>query len=109
MMPERIVIVGGGQAGGWAAKILRAEGFTGVVTLIGEEEHPPYERPPPSNAVLAGTAAPHTTHLFKNEMFQGLGVDWRRGRRAIAIDRTAMRVRLDDGTNIAYDRTHPLP
>ena len=104
MAPERVVIVGGGQAGAWAAKTLRDEGFAGVLTLIGEEQHLPYERPPLSKAVLAGTAAADTTHIFKSDLFHGLGLDWRRGRRAVAIDRAARRVRLNDQTDVAYDR-----
>ena len=39
-----IVIVGAGQAGGWAAQALRSEGFAGRVVLIGDEAHPPHER-----------------------------------------------------------------
>ena len=84
---SRIVIVGGGQAGGWAAKTLRDNGFAGTLTLVADEPHPPYERPPLSKAVLAGTAAPEQTHLFKGDLFAGLGVDWRRGRRALTLDR----------------------
>ena len=49
---RNIVIVGTGQAGGWAAQTLRKEGFAGKVVLIGEEPHRPYERPPLSKAVL---------------------------------------------------------
>jgi 3-phenylpropionate/trans-cinnamate dioxygenase ferredoxin reductase subunit len=44
--PDAIVVVGAGQAGGWAAKTLRDAGYAGRVTLIGDESHPPYERPP---------------------------------------------------------------
>ena len=51
-----IVIVGAGQAGGWAAQTLRKEGFAGRLVLIGDELHPPHERPPLSKAVLAGEA-----------------------------------------------------
>ena len=65
MGAETIVIVGAGQAGGWAAKTLRAEGHAGRVVLIGAERHPSHERPPLSKAVLAGEAHPDTTHLFK--------------------------------------------
>ena len=41
-----IVIVGAGQAGGWAARTLRQEGFAGRIVLLGDEVHPPHERPP---------------------------------------------------------------
>ena len=58
------VIVGCGQAGGWAAKTLRQEGYEQPIVVIGDEPHPPYERPPLSKAVLLGKALPETTHLF---------------------------------------------
>jgi 3-phenylpropionate/trans-cinnamate dioxygenase ferredoxin reductase component len=43
----RVVIVGAGHAGGTAAALLRQYGYTGAITLIGEEPIPPYQRPPP--------------------------------------------------------------
>ena len=58
MNTDNIVIIGTGQAGGWAAQTLRKEGFAGKVFLIGEEPHRPYERPPLSKAVLSGDALP---------------------------------------------------
>ena len=50
MSAGTIVIVGAGQAGGWAAKTLRAEGYQGAIVLIGAERHPSHERPPLSKA-----------------------------------------------------------
>jgi 3-phenylpropionate/trans-cinnamate dioxygenase ferredoxin reductase subunit len=54
MTPRRVVIVGGGLAGSRCAQTLRAEGFDGAITLIGEELEPPYERPALSKEFLAG-------------------------------------------------------
>lgn len=51
---ERVVIVGASLAGLRAAEALRAEGFTGRLTLVGDEPHEPYDRPPLSKAVLTG-------------------------------------------------------
>ena len=45
-MTSRIVIIGGGQSGGWAAKTLRDEGFDGEICVVAEEEWDFYERPP---------------------------------------------------------------
>ena len=60
--PGRIVIVGASLAGLRAAEALRADGFTGSLTLIGDEPHLPYDRPPLSKAVLTGwLPADHTT------------------------------------------------
>ena len=55
-MPDRVVIVGASLTGGSAAVALRAEGFDGSITLIGAEDHPPYERPPLSKEYLRGEA-----------------------------------------------------
>ena len=54
-MSRRIVIVGAGLAGSRCAQTLRAEGFDGSITLVGEEQHQPYERPALSKEFLAGT------------------------------------------------------
>ncbi|MGH8722993.1 MAG: FAD-dependent oxidoreductase, partial [Burkholderiales bacterium] len=43
---RRVVVVGAGQAGLNVARALRGERFGGEIVLIGEEPHPPYERPP---------------------------------------------------------------
>ncbi len=102
--PSSIVIVGTGQAGGWAAQTLRAEGFAGHVVLIGDEPHRPYERPPLSKSVLAGEAAPDSTHLMSAEAFATLLLDWRPNVRAVSIDRVAKRILLSTGESIAYGR-----
>jgi len=104
MKAETIVIVGTGQAGGWAAQTLRQEGFTGKVVLIGDELHRPYERPPLSKAVLSGVAPAESTHLIKPEAFEKLGLDWRPGVRATSIDREARQVRLSTDEGIPYDK-----
>ena len=104
MSAETIVVVGAGQAGGWAAKTLRAEGFAGRIVLVGEETHPPHERPPLSKAVMAGAAEPASTHLFKAEEFAQLALDFRPGARAVAIDRAAKSVTLASGEAIGYDK-----
>ena len=56
-MPPTFVIIGASLAGGRAAATLRQDGFDGDVILIGEEPHPPYERPPLSKQYLRGEVA----------------------------------------------------
>jgi NADPH-dependent 2,4-dienoyl-CoA reductase/sulfur reductase-like enzyme len=51
---RRVVVVGGGLAGHAAVTTLRREGYDGAITLLTEEEHPPYDRPPLSKEVLRG-------------------------------------------------------
>ena len=114
-----IVIVGAGQAGGWAAHTLRQEGFAGRIVLIGNEAHPPHERPPLSKAVLAGDALPDSTQLMKPQAFEALALDWRASAKVQHIDRAARHIALADGERLAYDklilctggraRTLPLP
>jgi len=104
MSTETIVIVGGGQAGGWAAQTLRAEGFKGRVVLIGDEAHRPYERPPLSKAILSGDAHADTAYLQKPEAFDALAVEWRPNATATAIDATAKQLRLADGESLGYDK-----
>ena len=72
--------------------------------LIGDEQHPPHERPPLSKAVLAGEAPPESTQLFKPDAFDKLALDWRAGVRVTRIDRAARRVDLADGESIGYDK-----
>jgi 3-phenylpropionate/trans-cinnamate dioxygenase ferredoxin reductase subunit len=104
MSAGTIVIIGAGQAGGWAAKTLRAEGYAGRIVLVGAERHPSHERPPLSKAVLSGAAAPETTHLFKPEEHAALNMDFRAETRATRIDRAAKRVELAGGETIPYDK-----
>lgn len=99
-----IVIVGAGQAGGWAAQTLRKEGFAGRLVLIGDEAHPPHERPPLSKAVLAGDAPPESTRLQKSEAFEALGAQWRPAARVARIDRVGKRLEIAPGESIAYDK-----
>src|SRR3954451_16500221 len=104
MNTKTIIIVGSGQAGGWAAQTLRKEGFDGKVVLIGEEPHYPYERPPLSKTVLSGEAHGDSTHLIKADAFDKLGLDWRPNVRVTTIDRVGKQVRLSTGEAIGYDK-----
>ena len=60
---EKIVVIGAGQAGASCVAKLRAEGFAGKITLIGEEHAPPYQRPPLSKAYLLGEMALERLYL----------------------------------------------
>ncbi|MFE0330581.1 NAD(P)/FAD-dependent oxidoreductase [Streptomyces sp. NPDC003753] len=97
----RIVIVGASLAGLRAAETLRAEGFAGSLTMIGDEPYEPYDRPPLSKAVLLGKASPHRTDLPRRIE---IDAKWRLGVAATGLDMTAKRVRLADGDEVEYDR-----
>lgn len=100
----RVVIVGAGQAGGWAARTLRKEGFAGTITLVGEESWLPHERPPLSKSVLMGTAEPASTQLFPDDDWAALDINWMASRRVCSIDRRAHSLLLDDGSSLVWDR-----
>jgi len=102
--PTTIVIIGAGQAGAWAARTLRDEGFDGRLLLIGDEPHPPYERPPLSKAVLAGEAAPESLHLLDAAALAALSIEWQPNTQVVRLDRTDKRVMLADGGAIPYDK-----
>lgn len=99
-----LVIVGAGQAGGWAARTLRKEGFVGTITLIGAESWPPHERPPLSKSVLLGTAEPASTHLFPDADWATLDINWMASRRVRSLDRQTHMLLLDDGSSLRWDR-----
>lgn len=88
-----VVIIGGGQSGLQTADSLRAEGYTGPVTIVAEETHPPYQRPPLSKDYLAaGDTAPSPLPLRGPGYLDGLDVTLLAGTRAVAIDRVARTV-----------------
>ncbi len=100
---QRIVIAGAGQAGGVAAIALRSEGFTGSITLIGQEAWPPYERPPLSKDVLAGRHPVERTFLRPAEFYAQQGIDLLTGTSVEEIDRRRSRLSLSGGATLPYD------
>jgi NADPH-dependent 2,4-dienoyl-CoA reductase/sulfur reductase-like enzyme len=101
---QTFVIVGASLAGAKAAETLRTEGFDGSVLLIGAEGERPYERPPLSKGYLLGNDERESAFVHPADWYQKNGVDLRLGTRAMAIDRGARQVRLEDGELVGYDR-----
>lgn len=102
-MSERIVIIGGGQAAGWAAKTLRDEGFSGTLSIVAEEPWDFYERPPLSKAALL-EASPALPRLFSAEIQDALHIDWHRPQRAEVLRADEKKVVLSNGDCLSYDR-----
>jgi 3-phenylpropionate/trans-cinnamate dioxygenase ferredoxin reductase component len=97
----RVVIVGASLAGLRAAETLRAEGFTGQLTLIGDEPYEPYDRPPLSKAVQEGwISAEHTTLPRR----RAIAAEWLLGVPATALDLPNRQVQLADGRRVPFNR-----
>jgi 3-phenylpropionate/trans-cinnamate dioxygenase ferredoxin reductase subunit len=97
------VVVGAGLAGLRSAEALRRGGHTGKLTLVGAETHfPPYDRPPLSKQLLAGTWDVDKVVLRTDDDLE-LDLDLRLGRRAVGLDARARRLTLDGGEELAYD------
>jgi 3-phenylpropionate/trans-cinnamate dioxygenase ferredoxin reductase component len=101
---QTIVIIGAGQAGVQAVATLRAEGFDGVLVMLGDEAYPPYQRPPLSKAYLMGTFERARLFLKPEAYYRQAGCDLRLNLKAEAIDRKAKTVRLSDGSRLSYDQ-----
>ena len=97
----RVVIVGASLAGLRAAAVLRREGFTGSLTMIGDEPHEPYDRPPLSKQALNGWIAPDHTRLPRADE---VDAQWLLGVPATGLDPAGKQVRLGDGDTVGYDR-----
>src|SRR5579862_2505739 len=98
-----VVIVGAGQAGFQVAWSLRTEGYQESITLIGDEPHPPYQRPPLSKGYLLGKQELDSATLRPAKFYQDHRIDVVFGEPVAGIDRAARRVALASGPAIAYD------
>ena len=102
--PQRVVIIGAGQAGGQAAYSLRLGGFTGAITLVGDEPAPPYQRPPLSKAYLKGELEAERLFLKPVDYYAEHDVDLITGDAASAIRLGDHEVTLAGGRTLAWDR-----
>ncbi|MFV0921188.1 NAD(P)/FAD-dependent oxidoreductase [Sphingomonas parapaucimobilis] len=97
-----IVIVGTGHAGAQAAIALRQEGFDGTIAMIGEEAHPPYERPPLSKEYLAGDK-PFERILIRPERFwEERAITLRLSEQVVAVDAEARCLTTAAGAVVDY-------
>jgi 3-phenylpropionate/trans-cinnamate dioxygenase ferredoxin reductase subunit len=103
-MPENIVIIGAGQAGIQAVESLRKEGFTGPITMVGDEAYPPYQRPPLSKAYLLGAFERARLFLKADNYYAEAGCELILNTSAKAIHRAERIVELSDGRKLPYDK-----
>lgn len=98
------VIIGTGQAGFQTAASLRSEGYEEPITLIGEEPHIPYQRPPLSKGFQLGQQDFESIVLRPESFYQDHRIDLLAGKRVAAVDQSERSVRLVSGGRIPYDK-----
>ncbi|MBO0853916.1 MAG: FAD-dependent oxidoreductase [Nocardia sp.] len=101
-MTAPIVIVGAGLAGLRTAEQLRRTGYEGGLILVGDEPHPPYDRPPLSKQFVRGETT--DTALRPAEFYTEKDIDLRVGVPVTGVDTAARRLPLADGSELEYDQ-----
>jgi len=100
-----ILVIGAGQAAAVAVAALRDEGFEGRITVVGDEAHAPYERPPLSKAVLAAVQADEPSiHVKDADFFTARDIDLRLGTCVESLDAANKTARLSDGDTIQFSQ-----
>jgi NADPH-dependent 2,4-dienoyl-CoA reductase/sulfur reductase-like enzyme len=102
-MTDSTVIVGASIGGTRTAQALRSGGYQGEITLVGDESALPYDRPPLSKGLLAGTATTESITLLTRPQAADLGIRLRLGRAARHLDVAGSFVQLEDGERLRYD------
>lgn len=100
---QRIVVVGAGLAGASATDELRKVGYDAALTVIGAEQHQPYERPPLSKGFLTGAATSGSTLVHPAEWYTEQGIDVVTGTTVAGLDVEHRQVALADRV-LAFDQ-----
>ncbi|WP_426416183.1 NAD(P)/FAD-dependent oxidoreductase [Aestuariirhabdus sp. LZHN29] len=104
MPTDHAIIIGASHAGAQLAVNLRQQGWSGAITLIGEEDCAPYQRPPLSKEYLAGTRSAEQLLIRPAELYGRHDITLLTGRRIDKIDRNAKRVIFNDGESLPYSK-----
>ncbi len=99
-----MVIIGAGQAAGQTAASLRQGGYKDEIVILGDEAHPPYQRPPLSKQYLSGEHGLERVYLRPEKFYADQSIDLRTGVTVSSINRTQKTVMLDDSQIIHYDK-----
>ncbi|MFD6291425.1 NAD(P)/FAD-dependent oxidoreductase [Streptomyces sp. NPDC060205] len=98
--PSDVLVVGASAAGLAVTESLRRKGYGGRITLLGEEAGAPYDRPPLSKQVLAGTWEAERTQLRTRDVLHALDAELVLGERAVALDAATRTVRTGSGAEL---------
>jgi len=99
-----MVIVGGGQAAGQNVASLRQAGYEGEIVLIGDESHPPYQRPPLSKQYLSGEHGVERVHLRPLTFYEDKNIDLKLGVTVTDIDTQSHHVKCSSGEDFEYEK-----
>lgn len=99
-----MVIVGAGMAGARGVIALRAADYQGSITLIGEEAHLPYDRPPLSKASITGEEEPTPILLLDDDQLRSLNATFIRNAKAVKLDLKTKSILLSNGDHVPYEK-----
>ncbi|MEU1307173.1 NAD(P)/FAD-dependent oxidoreductase [Streptomyces shenzhenensis] len=101
--PGRVLVVGASASGLTTVEALRRRGYAGDITVLGDEPHAPYDRPPLSKQVLSGAWEPERATLRTPDVLSQLDAEFVLGDAAIGLDTTTRTVRTASGRELAAD------
>ena len=103
-MKSGIVIIGAGQAAAVASATLRKEKYTGAIKILGDESHPPYDRPPLSKQYLAGELSMAETLIRPPEFYADNDIELLTDTRVSSIDIDSKQVFTESNSVFDYDK-----
>ncbi|WP_405626343.1 FAD-dependent oxidoreductase [Streptomyces sp. NBC_00016] len=101
--PARVLVVGASASGLTTVETLRRKGYEGRITVLGDEPHAPYDRPPLSKQVLLGAWEPERAALRTQDVLSALDAEFVLGDPAVALDRASRGVRTASGRQLRAD------
>ena len=102
-MENSLVIIGASYAGVQIAASVRERGFSGSITLLGDELEAPYQRPFLSKGYLTHPSTQPVQSLRAQTFFEQERINWRPNSRAVKIDRDEHTIEIEGGERLSYD------